>query len=404
MAKKSKRRGFEYRESDRAAAKEIASGSSKYDPMFTLPEIEFYEWKTGLNKFRIMPWTWPDTEGPRHWGYEAHIHYEVGPDKGAYLCPARMRRGSYCPVCEERKKLDAENDEDGARALLPSRTVLCWVIDRDNEDKGPVLMKMPAKKVAQEIIDRADDPDTGELLAVDHPDEGYDIRLKRTGKGKTGTEYSGVTVASKATPLCDDEDEQDDWLEFITENNIPSILKIYDGEYIAKIFNGQSPAPQVEEEDEDDEEPIRTRRSRRSKKEEEDEEEEDEEPRARRSKRRAEPEEDDEEEDEDEPPRRRSKSKSRRAESEEDGEEDDEEEEQPRARRSKSKRRPDPEPEEDEEEEDEEEEEEDDEPPRRRSKKAKSRRISDEELDEPDDEPVRTSRKKSATKRRRRTL
>ena len=36
--------------------------------------------ETGAQHIRILPRTWNDDEGPRHWGFEAFLHYGVGAD------------------------------------------------------------------------------------------------------------------------------------------------------------------------------------------------------------------------------------------------------------------------------------------------------------------------------------
>jgi hypothetical protein len=57
----------------------------------------------------------------------------------------------------------------------------------------------------------------------------------------------------KASPLCEDEGQQTEWLEYIQENPIPDCLQYYDYDHIATIFDGTARI----EKDEEPEKPTR---------------------------------------------------------------------------------------------------------------------------------------------------
>jgi hypothetical protein len=382
-------KGFKYRENSAGDAR--AAGGGDYDKAID-GRIKLWTPGEGKHRVRLMPRTWDDDNGPKHWAYTAFIHYSIGADNGSFLCLAKMK-GQPCPICEERQRLAAAGDEDAAGEIRPVRSQLVYVIDRKNEADGPMIWKMPVKSVHEEIADRSEDEDTGELLRIDHPEEGHDVLFRRKGTQRN-TSYSSVEIARKATPLCDDEDEMDEWLDFVDANPIPDMLVFRDYDYIAGVFGGGSSRKNA-----DDEDDVRTRRraGRSRSKEDDDEEDEDEEeaPRTRRSRRSS-----------SKPPR------AREVEDDDEDEEDEDEEEAPRTRRSgRSSAAAEPAPrarrsrrttEDEDEDEDKEPEEDDDDvdaSPRGRSRGRRSGRGSrgdddDDELDdldEPDEKPKRRS-------------
>jgi hypothetical protein len=228
--------GFQYRArtAEQMAKRAHQSGGGSRDG-FIHKDFELFQPKDGDNKIRILPPTWDDAE---HYGYEVHVHYQVGADNTAYACPQRMR-SQPCPICEARKELDKAGDEDEAKALLPRKRVLMFVIDRDNEDKGPLLWSAPWT-LDQDIAKAAFDDDGG-VLALDHPGEGYDVSFSRDQQGKNvPPKYTGVKIARKPSPLFDDEEAIEKVLQFVTEHPVPSCVVEHDYETIATAFEGRS--------------------------------------------------------------------------------------------------------------------------------------------------------------------
>lgn len=183
----------------------------------------------GDNLIRILPPTWDDAE---HFGLDLYVHYGVGPENGAYLCPKKMQ-GEECPICDAVKEADADGDEKLARQLAPSHRVLYWVIDRDREKDGPLLWASPYRSIDKEIASQMVDKRTGEVLNIDDPDNGYDVSFTKTGKADR-TRYEGVQISRHSSDLGRN---ADDWLDFITENSLPSILKFVDPDEIEDVFN-----------------------------------------------------------------------------------------------------------------------------------------------------------------------
>ena len=211
---------------------------------FIKPAYKLYKAKDGKNVIRIMPPTWAK---PKHYGYDIHVNYQIGPDNQSYLSLSKMGKGRD-PIAEARQQAEREGDEALAKALRPTHRILMWVIDRLEEDEGPLLYPAPFSKVDKAFIDLARDPESNEIVEVDHPDEGCDIRFYKTGSN-LGTDYPAAKMRLLETsPLSADEDKQARWLEYITENPIPDCLQYYSYDHIAKVFGGGA-APKDEEAD-----------------------------------------------------------------------------------------------------------------------------------------------------------
>lgn len=240
-------KGFTYRGEGRTAesvsrkAKQAGGVFDSYLPS----EVPIYKPKDGENCIRVMPGTWEDLKKwDNGWDIRVSVHYEVGADKATYLCLDKML-GEPCPVCEARLET---SDPDELKQLNPKSRVLCWVIDRDSEKTGPQLFPM-ASTMAQDVLLRSIDKKTGAPILIDHPDEGYDLVFTKEGS-KLNTKYKAVEIMRDSTPLHDNQKTQQKWLDYITENDIPSLLVYYDYDYIKKVLYGKAAARKEEAEDE----------------------------------------------------------------------------------------------------------------------------------------------------------
>ena len=206
--------------------KESTAGKD-FDPWLN-PTIPTFKPKAGSNRVRILPPTWDSTD----FEFVTWAHYGVGPDEQTYICPAKMGKGK-CPICEERARNRGSLSKEENRALSPRQRPLVYVIDRTDEDAGPKIWPIPIT-VSKELVLRQRDVD-GSIIYIDHPEEGYDIEFVREGEG-IGTKYLAINVARKATPLSIDEDQMNEWLNFIVQNPLPDQVIIYDYERIANAF------------------------------------------------------------------------------------------------------------------------------------------------------------------------
>jgi hypothetical protein len=372
--------------------------SSNYDN-YTIPGITKYKPREGENRIRVMPP--PDfgssAEGKEmqkeyldkwgaDWAIIALLHRNVGSDETTYLC--RKMKGKSCIVCDMLDEMEPEEKDQQRQQKRP----FCYVIDRDNEKAGPQFWDMPMG-LYRDINLRSKDRRSGAVIYIDDPDEGYDIMFTREGTGKK-TKYAGVEIDRDSSPLHDSESKMERWLQKISEQPLPDILRFYSPDHIESTMMGASKKRDEDEEDED----VAPKRRRRGG----DEDEDDAPPKRRRPaedddeedappKRKRKPA--DDEEDEDEPPKRRRKPA-----------DDDEEEDAPPKRRRRDDDEDEDEPapkkrrrdDDDEDEEDApkrrrkpaDDDEDEDEPPKRRKKPADD--------DEDEDEPAPRKRRKPA--------
>ena len=234
MAKDSKP-GFKYRgRSDESVMHRAKEASGSYDS-YVKGSVLWFKSKEGENQIRIMPRSpsedfdkWGD-----HWGIDIYIHYNVGPDNGTYLCTDKMT-GEPCPVCEARRDIE---DQEEADQLKPSRRILCWLVDRNDEKSGPKLWSMP-HGTSKDVSAVSQVKGSGEVLLIDDPENGFDVYFDREGEKKR-TKYKRVEVARDSSPLHENEKTQEKWLEYIVENPLSEILDFFTPDYIKKVLFGQ---------------------------------------------------------------------------------------------------------------------------------------------------------------------
>ena len=253
-------RKFQYKKRSFDAAKKRAEQSAGTRDNYILEDIPLYKPTEGENLIRILPPTW---EEPNHYGMDIYVHYNVGPDSAAYLCLNKMK-GEDCPICEERINAEHEGDKDYAKKLKPTKRVLFYLIDRDKEKEGLKAWASPWT-VDKEIMIQATDSRTREFFPVDDPDEGFDVKVTRTGAAEQ-TKYS-ITIGRRSTSI-----ELDDavW-DILEEHPIPDILIYHPYEHIAKVFEGTAAAGS-DSNDASPKEQIANRRSKTQEKEKEEDE------------------------------------------------------------------------------------------------------------------------------------
>lgn len=258
MKKKQKKRSrFKYQRRGRDSVRKRANQvGGQFDPIFK-DKFPVLRIKEGGYRIRIMPPTWDDAD---HYGMDIYVHYGIGADQGSYLCLEKMLK-KECPVCAERRALEKAGDVDAAKALSPTKRVVVWAIDRKDEDAGPQLWAMPWT-VDRDFATLSEDRDSGEVLAVDDPEEGYDLSFSREGSGLK-TKYVGARIARKPSPLSDEDETMDEWLAFIEKNPLPSVMRYFDAEHIAGIFAGGSKDDDDEDDEDDEDEKPRSRRGKK---------------------------------------------------------------------------------------------------------------------------------------------
>src|SRR5690606_3916895 len=252
MAKKDKGKGkkvgFVNRARNRSTetvVKASKASSANFDS-YLKEGAQFFKPRDGENEIRILPVSWDDLEKwGDSWGIMVDVHYQVGADNSAYLCLAKMK-GKPCPVCEARDQTD---DEEERNLFRSTRRLLCYVIDRNNDNAGRQVCAMPLQ-LYREINTRSIDKKTKEVILIDDHNEGYDVTFVKEGTG-IRSKYSGVEIARDSSPLTDDEHKMEQWLTFIEENPLPDILNFFEYSHIEKVLQGK--VAKKDDDDEDDE-------------------------------------------------------------------------------------------------------------------------------------------------------
>lgn len=249
MASKSAR-GFHYQKRDKSAIKERANmQGGGYDTIIK-PKYKVYKPKEGKNLIRILPPTW---EKAAHYGYDIFVNYNIGIDNQSYLSLSKMK-SEPDPLADARRDAERDGDEKLAKALRATQRICMWVIDRMDEDEGPQVYPA-AFSVDKEIANLTLEEDTKEVLYIDDPENGQDVRFYREGTN-LNTDYVKFKLMPPS-PIHEDEKLQNEWLEMIAENSLPECLQFYSYEHIAQVFNGKSKTGP--DEGDEDEKPSRRR-------------------------------------------------------------------------------------------------------------------------------------------------
>lgn len=145
---------------------------------------DFYEFEVGENQIRIPP----PMKGKKTPFTVTFRHViQFGDKKVFFNCPRKMAN-LPCPACENADKLYKSGnpaDNERAKEWFSKRQVLANVIPRKGDPRVEVARL--GKTIYDACISLRENPNFGDFT---HPEEGYDILVKRKGKGKNDTEYT----------------------------------------------------------------------------------------------------------------------------------------------------------------------------------------------------------------------
>jgi hypothetical protein len=145
--------------------------------------------KEGTLRVRILP------VGPDKDFIKEVTHFYLGADLKSVYSPSTFDQPcALMEAYQELKKSKDEDDKDTAKKLVPKKAYFAAVVVY-NDDKGKTINEEDSGKlikitggVYQDIIDLyLDEDEAGDMT---DPSKGYDIKIKRTGKGQFDTEYS----------------------------------------------------------------------------------------------------------------------------------------------------------------------------------------------------------------------
>jgi len=173
---------------------------------------QFYKIKQGRNIVRFIP-----AQPGKKWYVSFWRHFINKPDgtSMSFACPAR-NASQPCPVCEHANRLQnsgSKADSQLAGNFWPGKTYLANVIDREDPDAGPKIIRM-GKKIMDQLNSLRKNEDMGGDFS--HPLQGFDVNIERTGTTKNDTEYK-VQGSRKTSPLGPDEDTMQTWIDTVHE-------------------------------------------------------------------------------------------------------------------------------------------------------------------------------------------
>ena len=149
------------------------------------------------------------------WGYllDIWVHYAVGVNQDAYVCPAR-NYSLPCPICEYREEVrrTEDYDEDLVKELTPKRrsiyNVVCYDSEKE-EAKGIQIFDCAHWFMEKHISSLAKTPirgagkSTDSYIAFSDPDEGKSIAFTRKGS-RRNTEFLGHKFVDRNYQIPDD--------------------------------------------------------------------------------------------------------------------------------------------------------------------------------------------------------
>jgi len=206
----------------------------------TKGELQFI--KEGTTRIRLKS-QGPDSE----LGLEV-VQFYLGGDIGGIISP--MTFDEDCPFMEMYKKLkdsSKESDKKLAALLVPKRRfVIGGCGYKDEKGKEPDEEKIDkawlvTRSIYQDITDLyLDEDEWGDMT---DPEEGYDLKISRTGKGKNDTAYSVTPCSKKPRHKAMSKKEYID-LEAIVRGQIKSYDELED---LLNTFLSNSPDDEEED-------------------------------------------------------------------------------------------------------------------------------------------------------------
>lgn len=157
----------------------------------------FLTFKEGTTRIRVLP-VGEDVDFSKE-----VIHIYLGQNIGGLISPQSLDQP--CAVFDKQQELSKSTnpeDKDLAKMFVPKRRFVLPVIVSKDERKSdyedtPRVALISSNSLYQDIINIFLDDEYGDFT---DPVEGFDLKIIRTGKGKTDTTYS-VMASPKASKL-----------------------------------------------------------------------------------------------------------------------------------------------------------------------------------------------------------
>lgn len=247
------------------AKQQAAEEAARVAAMGGYGAVKYWKPKVGQNIVRILPpWT---TEGTNafQWWRQIWQHWNVGPEesKKTVVCPEKTPpKEGKCPICEELERLRVTGDPadlEIAKQMRAQMRVHANIIDlKDPKWTQTDIDELSGEGVEQDRLPEVGDPKVqiwgfGTLIFNDLLDyytddmdladleDGYNIKIKREGKGINTKYRVRLEQDPSAAPVSDDE---------LKLNNLDNMWKILSEAEILAIMEGVDPqeAKQLEAE------------------------------------------------------------------------------------------------------------------------------------------------------------
>lgn len=166
----------------------------------------FWNPKVGKHQIRIVPSAF-DSKNPFK-----ELKFYYGITNKVMISPSNF--GEKDPIALFASKLREEYNKENfvlAKKLDPKNRVFAPVVVRGEEDKGVRLWQF-GKQVYEELLALAVDDEIGDYTDMV---SGRDLTVETVGPESTGTPYnkSSIRVRLKSTPLSENKDEAQSWLD-----------------------------------------------------------------------------------------------------------------------------------------------------------------------------------------------
>ncbi len=208
----------------------------------------FWKPPVGRTTIRILP----EAGGMDYFFVEVGSHYLGGKP---HKCPKICTDGAEeCPICDVNEALFQAGDKEAAKDFRASRSFWMNIVVRGKEENGPAIFT-PGVLIFQNLVSLIADPDYGDITDIE---EGFDIKIDREGEGRQ-TKYQ-VRAARNPSPLSDDEDDAEEWLEAAKDLQEFVSSQVLDYDALAKVAGVEvyleEGVESITEDDDDEEEEI----------------------------------------------------------------------------------------------------------------------------------------------------
>lgn len=212
---------------------------SKYFNTF-LPEGQ----DEGQKVIRILPHPNQDTPFEELFLHTATVETQNGQTRRQKVICLEKNFGEECPYCEAAKTLrrDAENDEEKKMAKDYDARLyyVVRVIDRDNEDRIK-WWRFRDDLRNEGIFDKIMGIVKAKKEDISDPEKGRDLVLNLT-RNRQGFVTVSSIIDREPSPIFDDEDAKNEWLNTNNEITWKEAYSIKNKEYLEILVTGGIPA------------------------------------------------------------------------------------------------------------------------------------------------------------------